>query len=183
MSFRAIAALVALFLCFPAHAGLVSARRLLASRDYAGAHVACLDEARSGDPWCRIILGFLRQHGAGVETDKAAALAWFKAAAEQGHPGGQWVLARRYYKGRLVARDYAKAGGHSGAQFSIGRMYEGGKGVEVNAEEAEKWFRKAARQGHVGAHHELGIVRGVTEEVKLPGWRLELREALAAKFD
>ncbi|MDP6128458.1 MAG: SEL1-like repeat protein, partial [Planctomycetota bacterium] len=34
------------------------------------------------------------------------------------------------------------------AQYSLGGMYEYGRGVEKDEKEAVKWFRKAAEQGY-----------------------------------
>ena len=38
--------------------------------------------------------------------------------------------------------------GRAGAQFCVGYMYATGDGVRENHQEAAKWFRKAAEQGH-----------------------------------
>jgi len=43
------------------------------------------------------------------------------------------------------------------AQTVLGECYRNGFGVEQNAEEAEKWYRKAAEQGNADAQYELGI--------------------------
>ncbi len=42
------------------------------------------------------------------------------------------------------------------AQTVLGECYRNGFGVEQNAEEAEKWVRKAAEQGNADAQYELG---------------------------
>ena len=34
------------------------------------------------------------------------------------------------------------------SQYNLARMYQWGKGVEKNQEEAMKWYRRAAAQGH-----------------------------------
>lgn len=41
-------------------------------------------------------------------------------------------------------------------QFRVGMMYFRGKGVPLNYEEAEKWFRLAAEQGDAFAQYKLG---------------------------
>lgn len=50
----------------------------------------------------------------------------------------------------------AETSDHAYAQYFLGRMYAEGRGVEVNAEEAAKWFRKAAEKGVQDAQFRLG---------------------------
>lgn len=40
--------------------------------------------------------------------------------------------------------------GEVAAQFSLGSLYFNGEGVSQDFDAAEKWFRKAAEQGHAG---------------------------------
>lgn len=44
------------------------------------------------------------------------------------------------------------------AQYMLGTIYYDGAGVRKNIGEAEKWFRKAALQGHSDAQNELGVL-------------------------
>ena len=46
--------------------------------------------------------------------------------------------------------------GDAQAQYELAMMYEKGKGVEQNIDEALKWFNKAAGNGHVGSMIDLG---------------------------
>ncbi|MBP5544012.1 MAG: SEL1-like repeat protein [Kiritimatiellae bacterium] len=46
--------------------------------------------------------------------------------------------------------------GSAGAQASLGYCYYHGRGVEENAEEAVKWYRKAVEQGNASAQNNLG---------------------------
>ena len=59
----------------------------------------------------------------------AAAVAWYRRAAEQGD-----------------AR----------AQYNLGGMYREGRGVPPDAAGAVAWYRRAAEQGHVRAQYNLG---------------------------
>ena len=45
--------------------------------------------------------------------------------------------------------------GNAEAQFKVGEMYEAGRGVEKNMEEAMKWINKAAAQGNSAAGYKL----------------------------
>ena len=49
------------------------------------------------------------------------AVKWFRKAAEQGNPQ---------------------------AQYTLGMMYQKGRGVAQNQSEAQKWYQKAAGQGY-----------------------------------
>ena len=58
--------------------------------------------------------------------------------------------------------------GDAEAQFSLGGMYSGGRGVPEDDVEAVKWYRKAAEQGEVLAQFQLGFMyysgEGVPED-------------------
>jgi TonB family protein len=47
--------------------------------------------------------------------------------------------------------------GSAEAQFRLGAMYLEGRGVAPDTTEAEKWFRRAADQGHVDARQALAL--------------------------
>jgi len=49
--------------------------------------------------------------------------------------------------------------GDPDAQYRLGESYEEGKGVEQDQKEAVKWYRLAARQGHVNAKAALSRFR------------------------
>jgi TPR repeat protein len=51
---------------------------------------------------------------------------------------------------RRAARD-----GDVGAQYRLGQLYERGLGVSKDPDEAAKWYRKAAEQGHDRAKEAL----------------------------
>ena len=73
-----------------------------------------------------------------MPEDDAAAVKWFRKAAEQGGADAQFFLGVMYAKGEGVLEDdaeavkwYRKAAeqGYAGAQFNLGRMYANGDGV------------------------------------------------------
>jgi TPR repeat protein len=55
--------------------------------------------------------------------------------------------------------------GNARAQFSLGLMYNEGKGVPQNYAEAVKWYRLAAEQDIASAQHNLGIKYATGEGV------------------
>ena len=46
--------------------------------------------------------------------------------------------------------------GESEAQYAVAMMYAAGQGVEMDQEEAAKWFEKAAEEGHPHAMFKIG---------------------------
>jgi hypothetical protein len=79
----------------------------------------------------------------------------------------EYNLARHYYNGDGLDKDYAKAAkwfrkaaekGNATAQFYLGLMYYNGEGVPQDYAEAAKWYRKAADQGRADAENNLGVM-------------------------
>ena len=71
-------------------------------------------------------------------------------------------------------RDYATAlrlwrpladQGNAEAQYALGSMYAGGKGVPKNNTEAAKWWRLAADQGEPRAFGDLGFIYAIGDVV------------------
>lgn len=65
------------------------------------------------------------------------------------------------------AGDYPKAvaewrplavSGDADAQFNLGQAYKLGRGVPADLVQAEDWYRRAARQGHLQAEDNLGLI-------------------------
>lgn len=70
-------------------------------------------------------------------------------------------------KGAFNKGDYATAlrlyrsladQGNAAAQYTLGNMYDYGKGVQKNGTEASKWYRLAAEQGYAEAQNALGFL-------------------------
>jgi len=126
------------------------------------------------------LLGTLYQTGGqGVDKDKAAAMQWFKSAADQGHEKAKQALAKLssedvgdvpagaqaiFDKGFkfLRSKDYKEAAelfskaaeqGHADAQYNLGELYNKGRGVKRNKKTAQKWYKAASAQGHVKAKY------------------------------
>jgi len=45
--------------------------------------------------------------------------------------------------------------GHKDAQFQLGKMYEEGKGIDADSDQAILWYQKAVQSGHKLAEHNL----------------------------
>ncbi|MDR0632693.1 MAG: sel1 repeat family protein [Holosporales bacterium] len=89
---------------------------------------------------------------------------YWKLAADQGHPGAQYEVARILAEGALVPEDKAGAAyyckkaadqGNPEAQIMYGTMRARGDGVPMDEAEAERYYRLAAAQGNPEAQSQL----------------------------
>ena len=95
------------------------------------------------------------QWGKGAQTEEEK-LVGLSQEAESGDAKAQMRLARMYYNGDDMPKDYAKAAGWyqkaadqgiALAQYNLGMMYQNGEGVTKDAAKAAEWLKKAAAQG------------------------------------
>jgi TPR repeat protein len=93
------------------------------------------------------------------------ALTTFTKIAQLGVKGSQYHLARAYYDGSGISKNYtqaiawaqkAAAQNDSNAQDLIGLAYLHGNGVKKDYRLAALWLQKAASNGHKGALFNLG---------------------------
>jgi len=67
--------------------------------------------------------------------------------------------------------------GESEAQYAVAMMYAAGEGVEMDQEEAAKWFEKAAEEGHphamykIAERYETGIGVARDSEIAIKWYR------------
>ena len=124
-----------------------------------------LSRASQGDAIAQCSLGFMYDHGRGVEQDDTEAVRWYRLAAAQGDAGAQCNLGSMYATGRGVEQDDGEAAcwyrlaagqGQANAQFTLGHWYEEGRGVGQDDAEAARWFRLAAEQGEPLAQCRIG---------------------------
>ena len=79
------------------------------------------------------------------------------AAAPDVKAGVDAWEAGNYAKAVAVWRPLAIAGDPD-AQFNLGQAYKLGRGVPADLSQAEGWYRRAAKQGHLQAEDNLGLV-------------------------
>ena len=111
---------------------------------------------QGGRQWM-MCLGYACQGGAGVTRDPAAAVQWYRKAAEAGDGAGMGRLGGCYYSGIGIARDVgeaakwfrmaAEAGDSNGMTWLGACLMEGG-GMPKDQTEGAKWYRKAAEFGN-----------------------------------
>ena len=96
----------------------------------------------------------------GSGDNKTEALKWYRKAAEQGNTTAMNNIGALYKN----SKDYSKAAewyrkaaelGNDYAQCNLGNLHYEGLGVVKSQEEAIKWWRKSAAQGHVRAINKL----------------------------
>jgi len=95
--------------------------------------------------------GLIHHHADGVPLDYAAAMKWYRKAAQQGDKH---------------------------AQFQIGGMYQRGEGVAANAEQAHRWFTGHLAHHHHHAHSEQMVAWRRQARDLL--WARDMGESLAA---
>jgi hypothetical protein len=104
-------------------------------------------------------------------------MAWYRRAADLGHPNAAYNIGFMYHNGQGAPRDpteaiawYRKATdlGYPSAPYNLGVMHRDGQGVPQDHAQAVAWFRKAVDVGHVGAMSQLGVMyangRGVPQD-------------------
>jgi hypothetical protein len=62
------------------------------------------------------------------------------------------------YQGAVAEWRPAALAGDADAQFNLGQAYKLGRGVPTDLAQAEAWYRRAAKQGHLQAEDNLGLV-------------------------
>lgn len=102
------------------------------------------------------------------DHEKSPTLEGLRRQAESGDPAAQLALGLRHHEGvnggppdfmeALKWFSFAAAQGNATAQFSVGNLYDKGRGVARDGAEAFSWYRKAAEQAFPAAQLNLGIM-------------------------
>jgi uncharacterized protein len=110
-----------------------------------------------------------------LSVSAAMAGPWEDGASAYQH--GDYSMAFKWFQ-------LAAARGDVRAQFNIGSMYENGRGVSRDTEEATKWYLLAAEQGDPGAQTNLGLIHenavGQDYEQAVKWFRLAAEQGYAA---
>jgi hypothetical protein len=116
--------------------------------------------AEAGSTWCQQEVGYALEHSIGVAKDEAAAVRWYRVAADAGNATAQLSMHICHWKGLggLRADDPADAvwlrksaeGGHVHAQEELAWSLAN-NGVAGDALEAAGWYRRAAEGGDTDA--------------------------------
>ncbi len=121
--------------------------------------------AEKGDAYCQYAMGYLYEHGVGVEQNYQQAKAWYSEAAEQEHANAQFAMGLFYHDGLGGEVDYSKArewyersavNNVAAAVNNLAVMYENGDGVEQDDDTAVYLYRQAANMGSAIAQVNMG---------------------------
>lgn len=124
------------------------------------------EEEKSHDATVQFLIGKCFYYGNGVEKDIIQAAKWFTLSAKQKNIEASYYLGKMYSSGLGVPEDKKKAiellefagtRGHAEAQYMLGEIYcfEHEFGDSDADYIANKWYEKAARQGHQKAQKAL----------------------------
>lgn len=148
------------------------------SGDVAGAVFQLKRMANEGFTPALAELGDKYEFGGGeIEADLAEAVDWYKKSVEASNDVRSHIgLARIYLQSKELDPDRCLSFNHlkvladsdvMPGWFGLGLLYQHGIGIDVDLEEAETCFRKAAEKGHLVAGTHLAQV--LMEQDK-PGW-------------
>ena len=116
-------------------------------------------------------LGRVWRDGLGVPPDDEKAGLWFQYAAEDGHRGAQYALAKLLYEqGRISEAipwyEQAAEGGNPFASYQLGKLYLAGDAVPKDTAKAFEYLTEAAKQGSSQAQYILGKLYLLGNEVE-----------------
>ncbi len=140
-------------------------------------------------PWAALYLGVCYLNGYGTEIDLEAGIACWKEIDPRApsysaalHNIGTAYIRQPDYDAAVLALQQAEQGNFVSAftAYTLGHLYETGKGVEQNYEEAVKRYETAAKWGHIPARITLATcyIRGTGVERDIPRAKKLLKEAL-----
>ncbi|TXH33773.1 MAG: sel1 repeat family protein [Rhodospirillaceae bacterium] len=126
----------------PSLADYRAAEAALRANDVAGAIPLLEEEAQRGNPVAAYNLGKIYESGSGgIAKDYAKAATWYRQAAEIGSTPTQFdgtQLGPQAADLMFAAQLYS--------QYGLARLYEAGRGVPQDSNEAVRWYRRAADQ-------------------------------------
>ena len=152
-----------------------------------------LARAENGDPTAQFQAAVALETGEGTAQDYAAAVKWYRRAADAGSAAAQNNLGGMYLRGLGVAQDdrealgwYSRAAGEGylPAENNVGFMKAAGRGTQADDEDAVRWYRRAAEKGYAPAQANLAFMysmRRAAGWVSLSSACLRLRR-LSQKF-
>ncbi|GAB2177987.1 tetratricopeptide repeat protein [Dongia sp. agr-C8] len=147
-----LATAVSLFAIGPAYADYRAAEAALEAGDFAAAIPLLDEEAKLGNPVAAYNLGRLYESGSAGAPDYQQAATYYRIAAELD-------LAPKF-DGTALGPNAAQLiqGSQMYAQYSLGLLYESGRGVPQDMQQAAGWYVRAADLGHPKAAMKLAYL-------------------------
>ncbi|OJW67187.1 MAG: hypothetical protein BGO68_01325 [Candidatus Amoebophilus sp. 36-38] len=125
-------------------------------------------------------LGQMYEQGEGVKKDEERATALYIKAANQGYWKASNTLSKLALEENELAQEWVIDKGDRDIQYTIGQMYEQGRGVKKDEDRAVEWYQKSANQGRADAQNSLDLMYKQEEE-QLDPLGKECQEELAAE--
>lgn len=120
--------------------------------------------AEAGSALAQAKLGYIYDQS----EDNEKAVRWYREAASQQHPEGEFGLGEMYAKGESVEQDLdtavefymrAAVGGHAQARRVLANAYEtGALGRQIDNAEALRWLTLAANSGDINAMRRMATL-------------------------
>jgi TPR repeat protein len=147
-----IATAISLLAIAPVQADYRAAEAALEGGDFAKAIPLLDEEAKLGNPVAAYNLGRLYESGAAGAPDYQQAATYYRIAAELD-------LAPKF-DGTALGPNAAQLiqGSQMYAQYSLGLLYENGRGVQQDMQQAAGWYVRAADLGHPKAAMKLAYL-------------------------
>lgn len=129
--------------------------------------------ANDGDASAQFNLGVMYANGLGVDRDMEIAMSWWGNAARQLHVRAAHNLALAILAGEPVVNGekaepdytailrYLKIGadaGYANSEYTLGKLYAGGVGIEKDERRAAELYLSASIKGFAKAQYNLGKV-------------------------
>lgn len=139
------------------------AHQLFENKNYEDAFTIYKRLAKSGDPHCQTMIGWMYYKGLGTALDIEKAVGWFKIAAKLGSKEasfycGKVALSTRQYEEALEWFRKSAAQEFGPALLWIGNMYIRGLAVEKDIDTGVQYLKRAARTGNFPARRELAVL-------------------------
>lgn len=137
-----------------------------------------------GDSISSFLVSYAYIKGHGVEKDEKESFLWSIKAAEQGHVSSMVLVADGYLYGYMINKDIIKAIKYLkdvvlvgdkeekiNAAKKLGWIYKKGDNIDVNMQEAARWFEVSAELGDAESQNNLGLFyhngQGVRKDIKV----------------
>lgn len=144
-------------------ADLSRAEKAYRSNDYVVAFDIYRRLGEAGHVDSQLMVAWMLLKGLGVAQDEEAAATWYARSAALGSPQGGFYYGR--YLTRLGRQKEARSHYLASAQtgflpsiFWMGYSAARGQGTAVNLDEAYRYLLQAAKQGHLHAVREIGVL-------------------------
>lgn len=142
---------------------LSRAEKAYRSRDYVVAFDIYHRLGEAGHVDSQLMVAWMLLKGLGVAQDEEAAATWYARSAALGSPQGGFYYGRYLTRlGRQIeARSHYLASAQTGflpSIFWMGYSAARGQGTAVNLDEAYRYLLQAAKQGHLHAVREIGVL-------------------------